>query len=103
MIDKKKFSELCSEFRSGTLDDDLTDELHQLSAEVMATGKPGSITLKISMKKTGEYSIDVTEAVAVKHPPRHATGKTYFVGIEGNLTNRHPDQPPLSAQFDQKA
>jgi hypothetical protein len=95
-----KFSKVIGEFRSGLLDEELTQHLHDLTRTVKATGKPGALQLTFKLKKQGEISVEVTDHVKVVMPPARSSGKTYFTDLEGNLTSRHPDQPSLPPELE---
>lgn len=75
----------------GTVIPELVDALARTAEEVVATGKPGQVTLtlKVSTKSIGDPFVAVEETIARSSPKRDARG-AYFFAVEGEL---HRDDP----------
>lgn len=71
--------------RKGTLANELAEGLADLNTAVLATGKPGTITLTIKVKPTGdEVSVTVYDEVKVKLPEHDRGQSIFFVDEHGN-------------------
>lgn len=90
--DRPKFSDWIAAHRNGHLDDDLTATLAELAERVLFEGKPGSITLKLSLSEKGGGVIVSHEVKATA--PKVKTEAFYYVA-DGVLTSRDPNQPHL--------
>jgi hypothetical protein len=89
---RPKFSDWLAQHRNGHLDDDLTATLAELAERVLFEGKPGSITLKLSLSEKGGGVIVAHEVKATA--PKVKTEAFYYVD-DGVLSSRDPNQPQL--------
>lgn len=80
----------------GVFIDIASDKLAELVAAVDATGKSGSIDLKIKMKKaTRGGAMHVTGTVKLNKPAEEPTEAMLFATPDGNLTVDDPNQQKL--------
>ena len=85
----------------GRLIDEVVSALEATAAEVVDTGNPGTVTvkLKLSTKSQGDVMVIVDETVSRTSPTRPAKG-AYFFAVEDDEGETHlyrddPRQPPL--------
>ena len=86
MTGKKPFNDTINALRYGTLHDDLTAAINQLTDDVTRTGKVGSMTLSIKLKPTNNSGqIEVIDDIKVTTPKEtkgttimFATTNTFF-------------------------
>lgn len=73
--------------------DDLNDALAATADEVVATGKPGTVTIKltVSTKSPGDPMVMVDEAVSRASPKKDAKGALFFA-VAGALHREDPRQ-----------
>lgn len=94
----KPIYQTLAEIRGGDLVDELTQELRCLVQDVLATGKPGSLTLRLSVKNASKGSgtaLLIEDDVKVK-PPKPDKGTTFLFATEsGELQRNDPRQPRL--------
>lgn len=90
--DRPKFSTWLAAHRNGHLDADLTATLGELAERVLFEGKPGSLTLKLSLSEKGGGVIVAHEVKATA--PKVKSEAFYYVD-DGVLSSRDPNQPQL--------
>lgn len=93
----KPFSQFLVEQRQGGLHSELSEKLSELVAAVAEHGKPGSLTLQISVKPIKE-SLDqylVIDDVKIKAPSGERAASLFFADSRGNLSRSDPRQPQL--------
>lgn len=81
---------------SGRLVEELAEALTVTAQEVVATGKPGTVTLtlKVSTKGQGNPLVVVEETIARAAPRRDPRGAIFYA-IDGGLHRDDPRQPHL--------
>jgi hypothetical protein len=74
--------------------------LQQLIAAVRDTGKPGTMTLKLSVKLLpgSDKALVVTPAVTATLPKRDVKAGVFFADKDNNPQRSDPDQPGLFAE-----
>lgn len=89
----RPFVDLLAEVKRGSLADELTTKLHELVSAVTATGKKGTLTLRldVSMQPKTEMLV-IADQVAVKVPQLERGQSLWFVDPHGNPTRRDPSQ-----------
>lgn len=100
--DPEPFTRTLHQIRSGALHAELTDQLTELVAAVMDTGKPGTLTLQLRVAKAskhGGHQMTVTDKVTVK-TPQHDRAESFFFFDEasGGIVRHDPLQPSLPLQ-----
>lgn len=88
----KPFTDTLHQLRFGTLADDLTKALHELTAKCADTGRAGSLTLQISLKPGKGGQIEVFDDIKLKLPKEERGSSIMFATPEGNLTREDPRQ-----------
>lgn len=81
---------------SGQLLDDICDALTATAAEVVATGKDGTVTVKfkISTKGQGNALVTIDEQVARSSPKEDPKGAIFWA-LDGGLFREDPRQTKL--------
>lgn len=80
---------------AGCLMDDAAEALSGLVLAVDNTGKAGTLTIKISLRKATAGALAVTGAVTVKKPAEPPIESLMFPTPEGNLLTEDPRQQKL--------
>lgn len=80
---------------AGVMLDDASEKLADLVKAVDETGKPGSITIKINLRRATAGALAVTHDVTVKKPPEPKVETLLFPTVEGNLLTSDPRQQSL--------
>lgn len=96
----RPFAAVLAELAGGKVHTRLSEQLHELTTAVTATGKKGALTLSIEVKplRPGDTkTLVVTAKTAVKAPEGDdaAPSSVFFAGRDGNLTRNDPDQLQL--------
>ncbi len=81
---------------AGCLMDELAEKMAELVLACDATGKPGNLILKISMRRATAGAFAITGAVTVKKPIEPPVEALMFPTPEGNLLTEDPRQQKLS-------
>lgn len=89
-----QFSKWLAEHRGGDLDDELGDAIAQVTGAVLATGKKGSVTLKINITSKGR-SLMVVDDVTTSIPEADREAAIYFAAPEGHLVRDDPKQQKM--------
>lgn len=92
------FVSTLKELRAGGALDDLNDTLTDLVATVRATGRPGKLTLTLSVKagKGNANQLMVDDTIAVKKPVKETETTIFFATDENVLQRNDPRQPELT-------
>lgn len=80
----------------GSTNEELSEALRELTKRVVATGKPGTISLTVrvsQIKKTGQLVID--DKIRTKLPEYDRPVTIAFADEAGNLLREDPNQKPL--------
>ena len=97
----RPFSDWLEEQRGGKLNIELSAALNDLVEKVDATGKSGTISLKLTVKPSGkdsQGSVTVADMLTVKAPESHPE-YFYFVDDDKNLTRSNPHQLGYDGQI----
>ncbi|HEY6012669.1 MAG TPA: hypothetical protein VIU37_01635 [Candidatus Limnocylindrales bacterium] len=91
----RPFLAFLQDHRAGACTRELTEALHEVVQAVVATGKPGSVTLTLNIQplKDAASVLKVTDAVRSKVPELARPAAIYFPDRAGNLSRENPDQP----------
>ena len=92
----KPFTDTLNAMRFGTLTDDLTKELHELTKQCANTQRTGSITLTLSLRPGKGGQIEVFDDIKVKLPKPERGSSIMFATPEGNLQREDPRQRELA-------
>lgn len=80
---------------AGCLMDEASESMAELVNAVSSTGKPGKITLTISLRKATAGALAITGDVKVKKPAEQPIESLMFATPEGNLLTEDPSQHKL--------
>lgn len=94
----KPFTDTLREIRRGTVVDELTKQLAIVAQAARATGKPGSITLKLTVKpeKDKGRQIELVPSVSLSIPQDDLKSGIFFLTDDADLARTDPDQGELS-------
>ena len=80
---------------AGVMLDEASEQLADLVKRVDETGKPGSMTIKINLRRATAGALALTSDVTVKKPPEPKLETLLFPTVEGNLLTQDPRQQTL--------
>jgi hypothetical protein len=85
--------------RSGQFIDDASTKLAEIVNAVDITGKPGKLTIEITVKKVGRAgALELVDKVSAKVPHEAPITTLMFPTPEGNLMTSDPRQQALELQ-----
>jgi hypothetical protein len=99
----KAFVNTLKEIRNGEVLEELSTKLAGLVKAVRATGKGGSLTLKLSvspMKRAGENTFILDDDIKVAEPQFERQGTVLYANEDNSLSRNDPRQPVLSGLRD---
>lgn len=92
-MSRTTFNRTLETLRYGTLHDDLTKAMGDLTESVTRTNKTGTLTLKITLKPTNNSGqIEVIDDITLKLPKEKAATSIMFATPENNLQREDPRQ-----------
>lgn len=94
----RPFAEFLHEHRKGAAHVEMSESLNELVAAVVELGKPGDLTLKITVAPAAKGAgnvVKVTDKVSLKAPEADRPGAIFFADSNANLSRSNPDQPEL--------
>ena len=96
-MDGMEFCDVLRQHASGRAETELTEALREVVAEVAKTGKPGKVTLELSVKPNQAGSVFLTTAVKAKAPDAGGAADVFFYDSERGfaLSRRDPRQLTL--------
>ncbi len=89
------FAQLLQLQRKGLLHAELTDQLQAVIAAVVQHGKAGSLTVKFSVKTSGDGAISVTDTYSAKVPTPPAEPSMFFADDSGQFSRDRLNQDKL--------
>lgn len=90
--------------RGGVFQDEASEALAALVKIVAETGKPGSLTLKLDVKRISKSgAMTIKDTITVKAPKEEAIETMLFSTVEGNLVTEDPHQMKLALKQVQSA
>lgn len=92
----RPFHETLHHLQGGVLLDDAAAALADLVLGVDATGKPGKLTIEITLRKTTMRTMAATGKVILRKPPEPGLETLFFPTPEGNLLTEDPAQLKLA-------
>lgn len=101
----RPFFDTLREIRRGAILDDCADELQRLVRAVDETGKPGKLTIELTVKPAskGQGIYNIADKVRAKLPELPVGETIMFATVEGNLQARNPAQPDIDGLIDVSA
>jgi hypothetical protein len=74
---------------------ELTDALADIVAAVVEHEKPGTLTIKVTVKPEADGAVKVVDDFTAKVPRQASKPSLFFADSVGNLSRRNPRQPEL--------
>lgn len=96
----KPFGQFLLEQRNGGLHGELSDRLREVVEAVVEQGKPGTLTLTVTIKPAGNGTNQfiVGDDIKAKAPEPERGASLFFADRRGNLSRTDPRQPELPLQ-----
>lgn len=96
----RPITDVLREMRKGRIVEDATEALTELVKAVDATNKPGSLTLKLTVKpsKDGGWEKTLSAAISTSVPRPDLPDAVFFSNADGQLVRDDPDQRELFAE-----
>jgi hypothetical protein len=94
-----KFLKTIEELRQGGAAHDLGEALTDLVKAVRETGRPGALTVKLTVKPASKGDVNtllLEDAVTVKRPQPERGATIFFSTDDNGLQRNDPRQPELS-------
>lgn len=91
----KPFTDTLNALRFGTLSEELTKKLHDLTSACVEAQRPGTITITLALKPGKGGQVEVFDDVKVKMPKEERGSSIMFATPEGNLQREDPRQKKL--------
>jgi hypothetical protein len=93
----RPFATFLLETNKGRSHDELSRGLQELVAEVLRTGKPGSISYKVTVKPQAgnEHMVVVLDEIVRKVPRGERASSVFFVTDGHELVRNNPHQPSI--------
>lgn len=103
--DVRPFTQFLHEQRRGALHDDLGQALADVCAAAVEHGKPGTVTLTLKIKPSGDGMVQIVDAVTAKTPVGEKAPSMFWVDGRGNVMRSNPAQAelPIRAVDEKKA
>lgn len=91
----RQFSDVLRDLRGGMAADEATDQLARLVRMVEETGKPGEITLKLTVRRASKAALTIRDVISVRLPKEDSNDTLMFASVEGSLLREDPRQALL--------
>lgn len=91
----KPFTDIVNALRYGHLSEELTRQLHQLTLDCAAAGRPGTLTLAITLKPGKAGQMEVVDDIKLKPPKQDRGTSLMFATDDGALVREDPRQKKL--------
>lgn len=88
----KPFGSTLTALRFGSLHEELTEALGELTAQCVNTGKAGELHLTLKLKPGKAGQVEVIDDIKVKAPKPERGSSIMFSTAEGNLQREDPRQ-----------
>lgn len=88
----RPFTDVLNSLRYGTLNDDLTKALNDLTTKCADTGRQGKLTLVLNLKPGKGGQIEIFDDIKVTAPKEERGSSIFWATPEGNLTRDDPKQ-----------
>lgn len=92
----RTFPQVLGDLPGGRTVDELSEALAQLVLAVAATGKKGSITLKLDVAPNADDMVSIDDTITLKLPQRARGRAIFFHDAEGSLLKENPRQGKLA-------
>lgn len=91
-----ELTDLIATLHAGDLNREAGEELAEVVRAVMATGKKGSFSLTINIKRTGLQKCVIDTDIRSKPPKEDYPIQAMFATTEGDLQSENPNQATLN-------
>lgn len=88
----RPFTDTLNSLRYGTLNEDLTKALNDLTTKCADTGRQGKLTLVLNLKPGKGGQIEIFDDIKVTAPKEERGSSIFWATPEGNLTRDDPKQ-----------
>ena len=98
-MNRTTFEQFLADHRRGEVSVEMANALEQLATDVRATGKAGSVTLKIVIepfRRRAEDAVLIVDHITVKAPTPAREGGLFFIGLDGQIQKEDPRQARLA-------
>lgn len=105
-LDSNHFAVVLSHIDFGALLPSLSEDLQLLTKEVKASGRPGSLSLSLKIKPTGNRGqVEIVADATLKRPKADPSKSIFFATDKGELLRDDPRQKklPFGEDFDEHA
>lgn len=98
----RPFTDILRDIRRGRVVDAASEQLATIVRGVIATGKPGELTLKLSIKPQGkgDNAVVITTKLTGKEPRDDLPEAIFFADEAGDLLREDPTQTRMFAEAD---
>jgi len=88
------FTDVLRNIRKGKTVDVATAKLAELVAKVKETGNGGTLTLKLTVKRTkgADDMVDIVPSLSTAMPSEDLAGAVFYIDADGYLTRNDPNQ-----------
>lgn len=93
------FLALIQGFRRGDLVAEGDLKLNELMTAVAATGEGGNLTLALAVKLNKAGQVEITPAIKMKKPERALGVGIFYLGDDGRLSRRDPNQMDIEDEI----
>lgn len=100
----RPFTDVLRDIRKGRVVDAASDQLAEVVRAVLATDKPGELTIKLSIKPQGkgDNAVIVGAKVTAKAPQATLPDALFFADLDGDLLRDDPTQTRMFADAGDK-
>ncbi len=98
----KPITDILRDIRKGMVAEAAGEELAQVVRAVTATGKPGSLTIKLTVKpqKGDNEQVVISSKLSATTPTADMPEAIFFADMEGDLHRNDPRQPEMFRNAD---
>jgi hypothetical protein len=98
----KPITDILRDIRKGMVAEAAGEELAQVVRAVTATGKPGSLTIKLTVKpqKGDSEQVVISSKLSATTPTADMPEAIFFADMEGDLHRNDPRQPEMFRNAD---
>ena len=91
----RQFTDVLRDLRGDMAADEATDELARVVRMVEETGKPGELTIKLTVRRASKAALTIRDVITTKLPKEDSNDTLMFASVEGSLLRDDPRQARL--------
>lgn len=95
----RQFSDVLRDLRGGMAADEATDALARVVRMVEETGKPGELTIKLTVRRASKAALTIRDLITTKLPKEDGNETLMFASTEGSLLREDPRQAKLDLKM----